>query len=591
MTTHRSDGPTVADSSTDKLERGVPSPMPSHRPAARWHRRVPSLQVRQHLWFWLPMVGVAAVLTTFTVRLVVDGWAPHGDEAVIAIKAHDAWSGHLPLLGMRSTSDETVRGVWVHHPGPLELWLIGLPYRILGFHPAGLLLGCLLLALGFAGVALWCSYRAAGRLGSMVVTLILAALLIQFDHALVLPWNPWPTVLGLLAMLAVGWRILLGHRGLWPLYVFCASFVAQGHLAVMPTAVVVSACLFGYVLIRRRRRRRPVFKHGELVRTAIVGLVCWIGPLVDLLGFTPSNVQEIWRFTRAASPDEGRLLALGHVTYLLFPWDQQTRLDDRLGPGGVLVLALTGLVLAIAWRRARQGRTFEDGRDPLTPALALTTLAIGVLSWSGARSRGIQVVNLDYASAATTLHTVLLASWLGLAVRAALRRRGWAPRPALLAVATSAVVVLALLTLPQAYIRIYTSQGYVQDARLAGEATDRVLPLLAEPRWADLPITVRGYGLASWLGVAPALEAALVADGRAVHFDNAWPNREDDDFRRIRYLSGTRADVVVSERAADGEWSFEPARPPDREVTVDRADGGELRVQITISDELVDSVE
>lgn len=129
------------------------------------------------------------------------------------------------------------------------------------------------------------------------------------------------------------------------------------------------------------------------------------------------------------------------------------------------------------------------------------------------------------------------------------------------------VLLLGLVAMPPAAAVENHRRGLGQDAVLAREVLDQVTPLLSEDRFARLPIVVRGYGTASWLGVAPAIQAALVAEGCDVRFDNAWPNKEDDDFRRIRYVFGERVNVVVSERDPGGDVEFRAGhRTPGRDL-------------------------
>jgi len=555
-------------------------------------RFVVNLHMRDHLLFWIPFAIVSVPLFYYAFVIISGGWIPHGDEAVIAIKAHDAWTGHLPLLGMRSTSDVTSPGVWAHHPGPMEFWLIGLPYLLTGFNPAGLVIGCLLLALGFAGTAIWSGYRAADRLGVAIMTFTVLGIIAMFGDSLVLPWNPWPPVLGVLAMLALGWRIMLDHRGLWPVYVFCASFVGQSHLSLLPVAVIVSAVLLGRTVVRWRRSRQRVVRRRELRWAIGVGVLCWFGPLIDLISYSPNNVGEILRLSSGEDGTaKGRREGFVHLVYMLFPWDQRFRAELRVGRLGVLMLILTAMILFVAWRKKRARSQFGDGRDLITPAMIPTTVAVLVIWWAGSKTPGgLRVIYLDFAIAATILHTVLVLVWVALAALAyAAKRKIQISTKAVAAVAGLAAVV-GLVQMPEAYARIMTQQRYDQDNKQAQLAVDAAMEVMAKPALAEYPVAVRGFGLVSWLGVAPAIEAALVADGREVYFDNAWAHREDDHFRRTANLQGMRVDVVVSERSPGGEWSFESDQKPVEEVIVDKLDDdGQMRVQFFLGESQVEN--
>ncbi len=546
------------------------------------------LNVRDHLLFWIPLAVVTAPLVYFAIRLIASGWVLHGDEAIIAIKAHDAWTGHLPLLGMRSTSDVTSPGVWAHHPGPIEFWLIGLPYLLTGFHPAGLIIGSLLIAIGFSGVSLWSAYRAADRLGVAIMAFAIFGMIALFGDSLVLPWNPWPPVLGMLAMLAVGWRIMLGDRGLWPLYVFCASFVGQAHLSLLPIAVIVSGFLLGRTVWLWRRSRPRVVRRRELRWALGVGLLCWLGPLIDFLTFSPNNVSEIWRLSGSEDGTaKGRREGFVHFTYMLFPWDQRFRHDLEVGQLGVAVLILTAAILFMSWRMNRSRKMFGDGRDLITPALKLTTVAVLVIWWAGRKTPGgLRVIYLDFAIASTVLHTVLVLVWLALAILAAAKARRIAVPSAVVGTVAAFAAVIGLVAMPEALARIFTQQQYAQDNRQSALVLEAVNKVMAEPRMTDQPVTVQGFGLVSWLGVGPAISADLVAQGRDVYFDTSWAHREDDSFRRRSNLTGMRVSIVVSERPPGGDWSFATEQKPVDEIIVDKLDdGGQMRVQFFLGEQ------
>lgn len=55
---------------------------------------------------------------------------------------------HLVLTGQRSTAYFDGGGVQVHHPGPLENYLLVLPYAVSSSNAWGLMLGCLLVITG-----------------------------------------------------------------------------------------------------------------------------------------------------------------------------------------------------------------------------------------------------------------------------------------------------------------------------------------------------------------------------------------------------------------------------------------------------------
>jgi hypothetical protein len=76
---------------------------------------------------WAPVIVA-------TVRALDRGWLPMGDNAYFAIRARDVLTEHHPLVGAWSSGSAAV-GVDVNNLGPLQLDLLALPVRALGFGP------------------------------------------------------------------------------------------------------------------------------------------------------------------------------------------------------------------------------------------------------------------------------------------------------------------------------------------------------------------------------------------------------------------------------------------------------------------------
>src|SRR5699024_3566747 len=122
--------PTVPSATPDG---GPASPMNEFEEPATFRRRrllaFSTLgRVLRRSWF-----GVAAgLLSAIALMRAVtsgqaQGWAPAGDEAVIATRAVDVLSRHTPLVGQASMATDDAS---VHAPGPALYWLLALPARI-----------------------------------------------------------------------------------------------------------------------------------------------------------------------------------------------------------------------------------------------------------------------------------------------------------------------------------------------------------------------------------------------------------------------------------------------------------------------------
>src|SRR4051794_18382500 len=69
-----------------------------------------------------------------TIHALAIGWTPVGDDAVIATRSYDVFTGHSPLVGQYSAASG-VLGEASHSPGPLLYWLLAIPAR---FGPAAM---------------------------------------------------------------------------------------------------------------------------------------------------------------------------------------------------------------------------------------------------------------------------------------------------------------------------------------------------------------------------------------------------------------------------------------------------------------------
>ena len=124
---------------------------------------------------------------------------PWGDTALLELSVRDVGS-HVPLLGPYS------RYHW-HHPGPLLFDWLAVPYRLLGSNARALNQGSLLTAAIAIGVVAWVVHRRGGT-PLVAWSMVVAGLLIWAVGPDVVrsPWNPWITVLPLLAVVALAWN-------------------------------------------------------------------------------------------------------------------------------------------------------------------------------------------------------------------------------------------------------------------------------------------------------------------------------------------------------------------------------------------------
>ena len=240
--------------------------------------------------------GLAASIPVIvsTIRALAAGWAPEGDNAVIATRAYDVLTSLTPLVGPWSSAS-TGFTEDTYHAGPMLYWLLAIPARLPGEAAFPVAMGLLNVAAITGTVAL--ARRRGGRAlmfaTAAVVALMCASLEAQTFHDI---WNPTAPLLAFVLLLFVCWSLACGEYRLLPLAVLLASFAMQCHLVfVLPSLAVLGAGLGGLIASRRRpRRERTDAASGSLRRWSLAGLLvatlCWSAPIVDqALGWAGSE--------------------------------------------------------------------------------------------------------------------------------------------------------------------------------------------------------------------------------------------------------------------------------------------------------------
>lgn len=536
---------------------------------------------------WLLATALLSLpLVWWTARLVLDGWVPQGDDAVLAVKTHDVFSTHPPLLGMRSTSSLLDPQTYAHHPGPLQFYLLAPAYALSGWQPWGLLLGVLLLNVALIGVVLHSAW-AAGRLSGLAVAAVLVVTTERyFGDLLVHPWNLWAPILGTLAALMLAWRLLLGQLAALPVYVVVASYAAQAHIVGLPVMGLLTAVLAVVGLVRWRRARgsvwpvpgyhraptRPVWKRPGWVAAGLT-VVCWLPPLVDTLTYRPSNLSQL--ATLREPPATGTVgwgLALDNLARMAVPGRQGLPVSASPLQLALTVTALVGCALCLR-HLPRLVRRPRRERDALTAAALVALVPAVAVLLLGARSYApLQLMYLDiYLPAA--LMAVAVAGWAG--IRLLGNRTRHAGR---VAVAAVVLGLVAAALIPTSLFERGPSGEDNRDVVAGRTAVQQVRAVLADHP-ADRAVVVRGIGTTAFGGLAPAVTADLVAGNRAVYFDTWWPNPEDDQARRTRNAPPDAVHVVLSEDPTIA------VAPGTRETSfvVSRSHGPPVRVYLFVT--------
>ncbi|KNX39066.1 hypothetical protein [Luteipulveratus halotolerans] len=544
-------------------------------------------------------------LVFFTVRLLVHGWTPQGDEALVAVRAHDVFSAHPPLTGMRSTSEFTAPGVHAHHPGPMQFYVLAPLYAVTGWWSGSLLITSLLVQCAFVAAAVIGAHRAAGRGAALVVVGVTLALGRVFGQSLVLPLNSWPDVLGLLAVLVLAWLLLLGRRGALLPYAACATFVAQGHVIFFPLVLLLSVGVAATAAVRWWLGRRATNGHARRSRSAVgsgrawrrTGLITagllallWLPTVVETWVNDPNNVGELWRLATGAGstspaavpvPPEGLSTEgpLKDVTFgsaaqfvlgLLVPFGSLRLLGEQSGLRAVIGLVVVVLAVAAVVRPTRRG---------MRAGVAMSLAMLVPLIWMAVKAGSpVQLLYCALPLAASLLLTGLVGLWLHDVV--ARRARVWIGEWQAASIGAVVVLVGAVLATPAAMSPLTAS--YDGDVARAVSVTDGVRQTFERNGLLGRPVVLQNEGARSWLSLGPAITADLTEAGSTVYFDTGWQHEQDDDHRRIRNAPADAVRLVVRDRTPTAPWGGGLTDPTHRVPFTFEMPGGPLQVEVQI---------
>lgn len=248
-------------------------------------------------WPGWPLTALIVVLALLplvaSVVAVAPGWVPVGDDATIEMRGRDLFTGDTPLLGMPSAVGEQT-GRRVHHPGPLELWWVGLWVRGWGISQASLAAATAVWAVATT-TALLLARRIGGPFLLGLAGVVLALLTWSLRGEVpVTPFNAHVIVVPLAAYLLalVAWHQRVRGAGLAALVL--GSWSAQAHLTAVGPVVSAGVVVAGMVVLRRRRSpQRPDLRWRSLAFGAGALALCWLGPVIDVLTNEGGNLRAV----------------------------------------------------------------------------------------------------------------------------------------------------------------------------------------------------------------------------------------------------------------------------------------------------------
>jgi hypothetical protein len=207
--------------------------------------------------------------------------------ASIDLRVRDVWSLHPPLIGLYS------RTPW-NHPGPLMFWLMSLISGPAGGAPWATRIGGAVLQ----GVALallaWLAWRRGLRM-LLAAAAVTAATYSAAGPLLVRdPWNPNVPVAFFILFLFLTAFVATGSFRLLIAMVAVGSFAVQTHVSYTPLVLAGFTWAIGCTLLdARRAHRSPPRWRSTMLTAAGVGVVCWIGPAIDVAVHWPGNLAKI----------------------------------------------------------------------------------------------------------------------------------------------------------------------------------------------------------------------------------------------------------------------------------------------------------
>ena len=553
------DGPPPRDGSTGPAPDGDQSTVkrPAPAPASGWRgwvrtlrpstpHSVQDLPAAQQTAYAAILVGLALLPILSAVIVLMQGWRPAGDNALIGLRVHDVLTAHFPLIGQPTTGENFGSGIATSHPGPIEFYLVAPFVAVLG-PIVGLAVGAAAInAVAMAGVA-WAAFRRGG-LGLMTLAALGTVAMARSLGGNLLH-DPVSSNVGAvmaLLLLFLAWSVLAGDLRAIPAFVFAGTFALQDHLTYLGTGtpVVLMAIVAGLWWSRQvwKRSRSNEWLKRRLRVGGIMGVVLWFPVLFDE-AFGDHNLTAIFRtFTGKRTASEGVGFAAKRLAEAMAPWPMFSR---RFGPlgylhtpdtrelvSGYLVLAaVAGLGAYFAWRK----------RTDLAAMAAIALVAAIAGAYSSVKlpvGAGIQASNLRWMWTASAFVWVTLAWLVWQALKPAWRHFLDVPAVALcglaLALAASGVV---------GSVDLQTDR----DGRIAPDTTaliERVKQMLPKGRYR---VTFAGGSVVVTVG--PALVHALDYRGDILRIDGGPVSRAYAEHRM--YEKGDKVDgtLLVSAEA------------------------------------------
>jgi hypothetical protein len=252
----------------------------------------------------LVSIASAAILAVF------HHWVPVGDHAFFAVRAHDVFSSHPPLLGTW-TSASASAGVNMNNPGPLYFDALALPTAIFGSINAGVAVGVALVNFLCAlGIGIVARRQGGDVVGAAAFTIAAVLAWTLGSEVLLEPVQPGALLFPMLLALMLAWGIARGDLVLLPWLVGVASFILQTYVTYVFLMGFLAAWAVACIVLRLRashwdrEQLHRVRKVGLIA--LVVGVLCWLQPVYQqFFGDGPGNFSQLWKAVRAPAKTFG----------------------------------------------------------------------------------------------------------------------------------------------------------------------------------------------------------------------------------------------------------------------------------------------
>ena len=314
-------------------------------------------------------LGAGIPVIVATVHAIEVGWVPLADRGIIATRAHDVFSSHMPLVGQYTLAGG-VTGRIVHSLGPMLFWLLSIPAHLgstagmtatIGAINTLSILGCVALARRRGGAVLM-------FMTAIAIALMCQSLAAETFHDV---WNNSAALFPLMLLVFLCWSLACGEYRLLVPTVLVASFAAQTHLSFLPPAALLVAIGVAGLLARtisgnRLRPSAAAVRLPEAIRgrslliwtllALLVAALCWSAPIDEELSEAHGNLGLVIETATASKQTLGARAGWYAVVRAvgITPWwlqrphsRWQRKYEVRSAPGPLSRWSCAGILCAL----------------------------------------------------------------------------------------------------------------------------------------------------------------------------------------------------------------------------------------------------